>query len=310
MDLTPAPDGLIRRADHLRSGGEDSQIRRASRRGKLVRVTHGIYRPVETDESTRDPDFDETYRELVIAVAGRTEQRVVSHSSAAALHGLHQLAADQRRVHFCVKSGGRRGREVFLHESALSIADVTVVDGVVLTKLALTACDVARQGTFAQAVVVLDHALRLGVALAELRTIARRFATTKGIATLRQALEVADANSESVGESLSRALMIEWSDIPLPTLQTEYHDEYGHLIARVDFDWDGKVVGEFDGKVKYQKHRRLGETATDAVIREKLREDRLRDEGVTVVRWVWDDFKAPHVLRARIRKALVRGGVI
>lgn len=310
MDLTPDQDGLIRRTNHRGNGGEDSQLRRAGRHGKVVRITRGVYRTVEPDESSRDPDFDETYRELVVAVAGRTEQRVVSHSSAAALHGLNQLAPDQRRVHFYVKDGGRRGREVHLHEGTISTSDVTVVDGVLLTKLALTACDVARGGSFRQAVVVLDHALRLGVSRPELRSIAERFASTKGIATLRQALEVADANSESVGESLSRALMIEWCEIPTPDLQTEYRNEHGDLIARVDFDWSGKVVGEFDGKVKYQKHRRAGESATDVVIREKVREDRLREEGVTVIRWVWDDFKKPQALRSRIRKALADAGVI
>ncbi|PXW30913.1 hypothetical protein [Nocardia sp. 348MFTsu5.1] len=310
MDLTPDEDGLIRRARHLHGGGDDSQLRGAKRHGTVVRVTRGVYRPVEPDETTRDPDFDEKYRELVVAVAGRTKHRVISHSSAAVLHGLNQLAPDQRRVHFYVTGGGRRGREVHLHEYALSADDVTVIDGVLLTKLALTACDIARQGSFVQAVVVLDHALRLGVTREELRSITKRFATTKGIATLRRALDVADTNSESVGESLSRALMIEWCDIPVPDLQTEYRDENGELIARVDFDWEGKVVGEFDGKVKYQKHRRPGESVTDVVIREKLREDRLRDEGVTVVRWVWDDFRKPAVLRARIRKALARAEVI
>ncbi|WP_207842912.1 hypothetical protein [Williamsia soli] len=185
-----------------------------------------------------------------------------------------------------------------------------MVDGVLLTKLALTACDVARQGTFAQAVAVLDHALRLGVIRSELRSIAQRFTGTKGIATLRRAFDVADASSESVGESLSRALMIEWCDIPLPALQTEYRDECGQLIARVDFDWGGEVVGEFDGTVKYQKDRHPGETASDVVIREQIREDRLREEGLIVVRWIWDDFKKPQVLRARIRKALARAGVI
>jgi hypothetical protein len=104
--------------------------------------------------------------------------------------------------------------------------------------------------------------------------------------------------------------MIEWCEIPLPSLQSEFRDASGALIARVDFDWDGKVVGEFDGLVKYTKHRRPGETASDVVIREKRREDRLRDEGVTVVRWVWDDFKHPEALRARIRRALARAGVI
>jgi hypothetical protein len=185
-----------------------------------------------------------------------------------------------------------------------------VVDGVLLTKLAITACDVARQGSFAQALAVLDHALRLGVDRSDLEAITRRSATTTGVATLRRALEVADRNSESVGESFSRALMIEWCEVPVPSLQTEFRDSSGNLIARVDFDWDGKVVGEFDGLVKYTKHRRPGESISDVVIREKLREDRLRDEGVAVVRWVWDDFKHPEALRARIRRALARAGVI
>ena len=185
-----------------------------------------------------------------------------------------------------------------------------MVDGVLLTKLALTACDIARQGTFAQAVVVLDHALRLGVDRAELLVIADRSSKTTGIATLRRAIEVADRDSESVGESLSRALMIEWCEIPVPSLQVEYRESTGALIARVDFDWDGKVVGEFDGRVKYEKYRRPGESVADAVIREKRREDRLREEGLLVIRWVWDDFREPERLRARIRKVLTIAGVI
>lgn len=308
MDFLPAPDGLIRRTD---GQSDDEELRRGVRRGKLVRVTRGVYRPVDPDGNTRDPDHDERYAELVIAVAGRSKQRVVSHVSAAAIHGLNLLAPDQRLVHFYVAAGGCRTREVHLHEGgALRESDTTVVNGVLLTKLALTACDVARQGTFAQAVAVLDHALRSGVIRSELGSIAQRFGKTKGIATLRRALEVADKNSESVGESLSRALMIEWSEIPVPSLQAEYRDGHGQLIARVDFDWDGKVVGEFDGKVKYEKNRRPGESASDVVFREKQREDRLRDEGLTVVRWVWDDFREPQVLRARIRRALTQAGVI
>ncbi|WP_207842255.1 hypothetical protein [Williamsia soli] len=185
-----------------------------------------------------------------------------------------------------------------------------MIDGVLLTKLAMTACDVARQGSFAQAVVVLDHALRLGVDRAELESIAQRSAKSSGVAVLRRSLDAADRRSESVGESLSRTLFIEWSDIPIPSLQTEYREPWGELIARVDFDWDGKVVGEFDGRVKYEKHRRPGESVSDVVIREKRREDRLREEGILVIRWVWDDLKDPRLLPARIRKVLRVAGVI
>ncbi|MCZ4550115.1 type IV toxin-antitoxin system AbiEi family antitoxin domain-containing protein [Gordonia rubripertincta] len=311
MDFTPDPeDGLVRRKEFVHNGGDAAELRRDHRQGRLVRVTRGVYRTVDPDEDTAEPVYDEAYRQLVIAIAGRSTERVVSHSSAAVIHGLNQLAPDQRRVHFYVRAGGRRGREVHLHTGSLTRSDVTVVDGVLLTKLGITACDVARQGSFAQAVVVLDHALRLGVDKAELTSIVGRSAKSSGIAVLRRALDVADRNSESVGESLSRSLFIEWADIPLPTLQTEFHDEKGILIARVDFDWEGRVVGEFDGKVKYEKHRRPGESVSDAVIREKRREDRLREQGIMVIRWVWDDLRNPQLLRSRIRKVLHGAGVI
>lgn len=308
MDLNPTPDGLIRRSEQPDS---DPELRRRQRSGRLERITRGVYRPKTTASESADEVSDARYRQLVVAIAGRSRERVVSHSSAASIHGLNMLAPDHDRVHFYVQSGGRRTRQLHLHERpSLSHADVTVVDGILLTKLALTACDVARLGTFSQAVVVLDHALRLGADRAELATIATRATKTTGVATLRRALAVADGDSESVGESVSRAFMLEWSEIPLPCLQTEYRDRHGSLIARVDFDWDGKVVGEFDGRVKYEKHRRPGESISDTVIREKRREDRLREEGVLVIRWVWDDFRNPQQLRARIRRALTTAGVI
>ncbi|HEY9312010.1 MAG TPA: hypothetical protein VIQ49_06905 [Williamsia sp.] len=311
MDFTPSPDGLIRRSAQVHEGVRgDPEIRRAHRRGSLVRVTRGVYRSALPGADAEEQSLDEKYRQLVIAVAGRSKERVVSHHSAAVMHGLNMLAPERDRVHFYVRAGGRKDRKVHLHEGPLTRSDVTVIDGVLLTKLAQTACDVARTGSFTQAVAVLDHALRLGVERDELRSIADRSAKATGIATLRRAIDSADRDSESVGESLSRALMIEWCDIPVPALQTEYREVDGRLIARVDFDWSGKVVGEFDGRVKYEKYRRPGESVSDAVIREKRREDRLREEGLLVIRWVWDDLRAPEQLRARIRKVLAIAGVI
>ena len=59
----------------------------------------------------------------------------------------------------------------------------------------------------------------------------------------------------------------------------------------------GRRVGEFDGRMKYGRFRRPGETAEDAVHREKLREDALRDQGWQVARWIWDDLSSPQVDR-------------
>lgn len=68
------------------------------------------------------------------------------------------------------------------------------------------------------------------------------------------------------------------------------------MIARTDYDWAGLLVGEFDGRVKYQKHLRPGESVSDAVIREKAREDALRRRNIMVVRWTWTDLEAGRVV--------------
>ena len=82
----------------------------------------------------------------------------------------------------------------------------------------------------------------------------------------------------------------------------------GRVIARVDFAWPAEgVVLEFDGKEKYLKYLRPGESVTDAVLREKRREDLIREvTGWTVIRVVWADLADPRRLIARIERAMRR----
>lgn len=61
---------------------------------------------------------------------------------------------------------------------------------------------------------------------------------------LERALDAARASSESVAESMSRALMLEWG-FPEPVLQQDHFDERG-FIGRSDFCWpELKLIGEF-----------------------------------------------------------------
>jgi hypothetical protein len=53
------------------------------------------------------------------------------------------------------------------------------------------------------------------------------------------------------------------------------------------------VVGEFDGEEKYVKPEYLnGRTASQAVVSEKNRENRIRATGKNVVRWDWAELMA------------------
>ncbi|WP_431840404.1 hypothetical protein [Gordonia hongkongensis] len=102
--------------------------------------------------------------------------------------------------------------------------------------------------------------------------------------------------------------MLEFPDLPTPRQQVKIFDDHGVFIARVDFLLANRVIGEFDGMIKYSGG--LGdEPAWQTVVEEKAREDRLRAQGYTVVRWTWPDLADKARFYAQIQKALRLGGV-
>ena len=49
-----------------------------------------------------------------------------------------------------------------------------------------------------------------------------------------------------------------------------------------------RVVGEFDGRIKYRKNS-YGKNAEDTVLNERRRELALTRAGYDVARWTWED---------------------
>lgn len=104
--------------------------------------------------------------------------------------------------------------------------------------------------------------------------------------------------------------MLACPEIPVPVLQRRFFESDGRFVARVDFDGEGAVVGEFDGLVEYGGGSMTpGQVTSDVVIAEKIREDRLRQMGIEVVRWTWADLVDGR-LPAIVRRALTRAGLI
>jgi very-short-patch-repair endonuclease len=96
-------------------------------------------------------------------------------------------------------------------------------------------------------------------------------------------------------------------NLPPSALQLEVRSAAGGLVGRCDFAWEQqRLVGEFDGRIKYGRLLRQGQHPGDAVFEEKRREDAIRDEGWGVLRWVWSDLQVPHRLAARVRRAQER----
>lgn len=278
--------GLVHRDAALHAGFSDEQLSGAVSRRELVRLVPGVWVPtVDLPAGAGSVEKRHRLRALAVATSGPVSGHPLSHVSAAAVHGLPMLHPDLNLVHVTTgrSSGGSIRAHRHLHAAPLAHDEVVEIDGVRVTSIERTAVDVATMGNFDQSLVIFDAALREGVDRETMGALlqGRRRQSARNA---RRALPFADGASESAGESWSRAQMID-AGLPVPTLQREF--VLDGRKYRSDFDWERLLVGEFDGLHKYGRLRSVEETATDVVVREKLREDRLRASGVTVVRWTW-----------------------
>jgi hypothetical protein len=295
MDGAPAELLLVR---ELESPEDGRRLRREAEQGHLTRLRRGVYLPTARWAAAGAMERALLALHAFALVAERPP--VFSHQSAALLHGLPFLRFPDRDVHILTRcaSGGRASDGVRRHAAAAEVAFVEV-GGLRVTTLERTLVDLAAVSPFAEAVAFADAALAAGgslpLAQAEADSSERR-AWRK----VQRVLDFATPLAESPGESVSR-LVLHRLNFPAPILQHSFRDWRGS-IGRVDFWWpEQRVVGEFDGRVKYQG--RYGERPEDTVWREKRREDRLRALGLGVARWTWQELEAPQKLAAVVLRA-------
>lgn len=81
-------------------------------------------------------------------------------------------------------------------------------------------------------------------------------------------------------------------------MQLELYDQWGNLVARVDFYWrEQRVVGESNGLAKYS-----GDDGIGRVLYEKQRSDALTELGNRVVPWGWKDLEDPKLQKNLIER--------
>ncbi|MFC7401514.1 hypothetical protein [Citricoccus sp. GCM10030269] len=320
--LTPGNDG----------GRSRKSLSRAFAAGDLVRVRHGFY--VATDQWLAATSA-QRFMTTVKAVAGRLHQPVFAGATSLVLQGIPVLETPAT-VDVITSTASRAGiqttmpgyheiharhsgelpyihrtRNIFreppyavneprvpqLH-TALRLLDV--VDHLAET---LTELD------FCAALAVVDSLLsgRNGNGLrfdrSRLKRVLDRDTSPSGRAILNRVLRWSTHLSESPGESLSRARMIELG-FQMPELQAHLSGADG-VEYRVDFWWEELgLIGESDGWGKYSAGD--GRADPEQVVRlEKRREDALRERGYRFLRWDWADALDPQ----RFAELLVRNGV-
>lgn len=219
-----------------------------------------------------------------------------SRESAALVWGL-PLITVPRRVHLI--QGHRPGREtdpmLARHVGALSETERAERAGLPVTSLERTAVDCGCLLPGAEALAVVDAALRGGAEQDALVAGLRERAGARGVVQGRRVVAAASPGAESPGESLTRWALLEHG-VPTPLVQCPVATRLG--TYRADLGWpELKVALEFDGAVKYSG--RYGD-GTDALLAEKRRQDAMEEAGWIVARVTWSDLREPERVAARV----------
>jgi hypothetical protein len=264
-----------------------------------VRIGRGVYvRAAMAKAFAAAPDGEHVLRAAAAVVqAGRGA--VLSHQSAAVLHGIDLIEGPGIDVTLTGRpGGGRKGTAgVHLYTTPLAPEEVTHKCGVPVTTAARTVIDLARTLTFTDGVVAADSAIRMRLASKpQLQAALVTCRGRRGVVQARRVVEFASGLAESVLESIARVAFDDCG-LPTPELQVWIPDKTGAVIGRVDFYWKRyKTIAEVDGAMKYQDPDRA---------RAQLRRDkRLREAGYEVVHLTWHDITTqPAEAAAAIRAA-------
>jgi hypothetical protein len=278
-------DGFATYADLLASGLTRARIRTMVSRGELISLARGVYITAELAYRMRILPERDTATRAMAALATLGPGTVVSHDTAAELHGLDQLTIGQRlMVSRAPGVGSRTGGQpgILVHAAGLPPGDVGWRLGVPVTTVPRTVIDLARTLDFRSGLVVADSALHQRLtSKQELRAVLAACRRWPGASKAAEVVEFADGLAESVLESIARVVFRDLG-LPAPEMQVEIRDADGNFIGRVDFLWRRfRTIAEVDGALKYDDRTRA---------RAQLRRDKLlRGEDYEVEHFTWRD---------------------
>ncbi len=300
--------GVLLRREALELGMDDRDLKFAVRHGLLRRMRHGMYTVPEHWDSAYD---DARHRLLCEGVRRRFGDKVAfTHASALVLHGIAVWGVDLNQVHVTRLDGGvgRTEHGIVHHRGQLGEHELTragqaltvIPTRAVLEHICLTSVE--------SGLVSADSALHQE--MTDVESLGAQFDRIRHWPSRRSGhivLRLADGRSESVGESRGRHFCFRYN-LPAPELQVEVADRDGVLLGIADFAWHRqKVFGEFDGKQKYGRLLKPGQSVEDVVMREKIREDAMREAtNYGFLRWTWHDYSRPAMLLARFQQRLTR----
>lgn len=299
---------------------------RQAQNGSMIRLSCNVY-ALRTHWETLDPA--QQYRHLAITMSMRYPKRVFAGLTAAALYGL-EISWDllhRKEIQIASnKQGFRRNALVgiYMHsipEQRLDLETLAPIPShheqcglypatrifcekaksctsLRVTSPARTIVDCGLQYSFHEMLPIVDSALRGGVVTAD-EILAQCDMLPYDCRPILKLLDYANPLSENGGESLLRAVLIEYGLVP-PELQRVFVDPLDPAnVARTDCLWeteDGRIVVlEYDGMRKFVDPEMTGRRDIAAVVSAQIERDGLlKRAGVdAVVHATYDDILQP-----------------
>jgi hypothetical protein len=290
---------MVRTAQLRARNWSPQQIETLVRRGAIVRIDRGVYASAAIARSLAARQDGEHVLRAAAAVARAGRSAVLSHRSAAVLHGIDLIGNVGQVTITGRAAGGRKGsRSVHVYTTPLRPEDITTKFGLPVTTPARTVIDLARTSTFAAGVAAADSAIRKRLtSKLELRAVLGGGPRRRGAAQAARVVDFATGLAESALESIARVAFDD-QGLPAPQLQIWIPAATGEAIGRVDFYWERyKTIAEVDGALKYNDD--------PSRARAQLRRDkRLREAGYQVVHFTWHEITArPAEAAASLRAA-------
>jgi hypothetical protein len=303
VDLT---DVVFLRSDALSDGYTDHQIARKVRSGVWHRVRRGAYVNGELWQTLSQEDRHRVRARAVLRTSHPLT--VLTHVSSAVERGapIYDVSLDEVHTTRTDGKAGRREAGKAQHRGVLTRGQVEMVNGVPVSSAARCAVEMTTITNVESALVTVNGLLHAGrLTQPELAEMARAARHWPESLAANLVVRLADSRLESAGET--RTAYLCWAQhLPPPTPQMGVLDEEGVTFARVDFAWpEYGVFLEFDGREKYRRWRRAGETLEEFLMREKRREERIcLLTGWVCIRITWADLNSPERTASRIRRIL------
>jgi hypothetical protein len=304
--LAPGDGSLWLRSELKNAGHSDRDIAALVAGGVLRRLRRGAYADAPAFDAA---DASGRHRLLARAAVKQAKTRViVSHTSAVPFHDgpIWRLPMNEVQLSRPDGRAGRAQAGIRQHQRLVQPDDVVIRHGLEVMSATRTALEVTTcASTEVSLIVVNDFLHRRLTTVLDLQQ--RYAAMCHDPYTLKTdlVLRLADPRLESPAETRTW-FMCYRHGVPAPTPQYQLRDEIGDLIARLDFAWPELGVWlEVDGRQKYVKYLREGESVVDVVLREKERESMIAEiTGWRCIRITWADLADPEATVARIMRLL------